>query len=52
LHGVKGFADCAMLSRMSNLSALVELVRNVLGAFIDGLVFFRLTLRSPSALAA
>jgi putative transposase len=52
LHGVKGFADCAMLSRMSNLSALVELVRNVLSVFIDALVFFRLTLRSPSALAA
>src|SRR5215475_3796386 len=41
-----------MLSRMWRLSALVELVRNVLGVFIDALVFFRLTLRSPSALAA
>src|SRR5215813_9437123 len=41
-----------MLSRMSSLSALVELVRNVLGVFIDALSFFRLTLRSPSALAA
>ena len=37
---------------MWSLSALVELVRNVLGVFIDALVFFRLTLRSPSALAA
>jgi hypothetical protein len=45
-------ADCAMLSCMSSLSALVELVRNVLGVFIDALSFFRLTLRSPSALAA
>ena len=52
MHGVKGFADCAMLSRMWSLSALVELVRNVLGVFIDALSFFRLTLRSPSALAA
>src|SRR5215470_5181173 len=41
-----------MLSRMSSLSALVELVRNVLDVFIDALSFFRLTLRSPSALAA
>src|SRR5215831_14870810 len=41
-----------MLSRMSSLSALVELVRNVLGVFIDALSFFRLALRSPSALAA
>src|SRR5262244_2718310 len=41
-----------MLSRKWSLSALVELVRNVLGVFIDALVFFRLTLRSPSALAA
>src|SRR5262245_17359145 len=41
-----------MLSRMWSLSALVELVRNVLGVFIDALVFFCLTLRSPSALAA
>jgi len=46
LHGVKGFADCAMLSRMSSLSSLVELVRNVLGVFIDALSFFRLTLHS------
>ena len=37
---------------MSSLSALVELVGNVLSVFIDALVFFRLTLRSPSALAA
>src|SRR5215471_11308751 len=41
-----------MLSRMSSLSSLVELVRNVLGMFIDALSFFCLTLRSPSALAA
>src|SRR5881296_911851 len=41
-----------MLSRMSSLFSLVELVRNVLGVFIDALVFNRLTLRSPSALAA
>src|SRR5499427_5434870 len=41
-----------MLSGMSSLSSLVELVRNVLGVFIDALPFFRLTLRSPSALAA
>ena len=41
-----------MLSGMSSLSSLVELVRNVLGVFIDALSFFRLTLRSPSALAA
>ena len=37
---------------MSSLSALVELVRNVLGVFINALSFFRLTLRSSSALAA
>src|SRR5262249_16740968 len=49
---IEGLADCAMLSGMSSLSSLVELVRNVVGVFIDALSFFRLTLRSPSALAA
>jgi hypothetical protein len=39
-----------MLSRMSSLSALVELVRNVSGVFIDALDFFRLTLRSSGEL--
>src|SRR5262249_9360362 len=48
----KGLADCAMLWRMSSLSALVGLVRTILGVFIDAVVFLRLTLRSPSALAA
>jgi hypothetical protein len=51
LLGIKGFADCATLWRMSNLSGLVELVRDILGVFIDALDFFRLSLRSPAALA-
>jgi len=37
-----------MLSRMSRLSTIIELVRNVMGVFIDALSFFRLTLRSIS----
>jgi len=41
-----------MLSPMLNLSVLLRLVHNHFGVFIDVMTFFRLTLRSPSALAA
>src|SRR5262245_31809395 len=41
-----------MLSPMPCLAALLKLIRIVFSVFIDVLTFFRLMLRSPSALAA
>src|SRR6266850_545857 len=41
-----------MLSPMSNLSSLFQLIRSAFDVFVDVLTFFRLTFRSPSAVAA
>src|SRR2546426_11333027 len=41
-----------MLSPMSIPSVLFEMMRNVFGVFIDALIFCRLCLRFPAALAA
>jgi hypothetical protein len=49
---VNGLADCAILSRMPALDAVLKLLRTTAGVFVDLLTFFRLTLRTPQAVAA
>ena len=49
---VNDFADRAILFRMSCLDAIWKFLRNAVGVFLDMLTFFRLTLRTPPAVAA
>ena len=49
---VNDFADCAILFRMSRFDGLLKLLRTAVGVFSDLLTFFRLTLRTPQAVAA